>query len=268
MGKHAQIVIGAAGAGKSTYCYNMMTHMNTAMKRTVHVINLDPAAEHFEYTPSVDIRTLLTVEEVMKEHQLGPNGGLMFCLEVLLSNLAWLEEAIGDYDEDYLLFDCPGQIELYSHQPLMRNFVRVLQQRFQYRVCVVYLIDSHFITEPSKLMSGALACLSAMMLLEATHLNVLTKVDLLEPKDKELLEARLQFDPQYLLADLTHAMSPRFAALNAAFASLLSDFDLVSFCPLDPTDPDSLSLILQQIDHATQYYDDAETQIPHDLDEE
>lgn len=43
---------GPAGAGKSTYCDTMEKHMQHC-KRSVHIVNLDPAAEHFAYTPSI-----------------------------------------------------------------------------------------------------------------------------------------------------------------------------------------------------------------------
>ena len=33
---------------QSTYCSNMVKHCET-LRRTVHVVNLDPAAEHFDY---------------------------------------------------------------------------------------------------------------------------------------------------------------------------------------------------------------------------
>lgn len=68
-------------------------------------MNLDPAAEHFSYPVSVgnvlfrqhlsyaicsigpnfvygiDIRELISLEDVMEELQLGPNGGLIYCME-------------------------------------------------------------------------------------------------------------------------------------------------------------------------------------------
>jgi len=52
-----------------------------AMGRSVHIVNLDPAAEDISYTPSVDIRELISVEDVMEELDLGPNGGLIYCME-------------------------------------------------------------------------------------------------------------------------------------------------------------------------------------------
>lgn len=49
------MVMGPAGTGKSTYCKIMQEHCQNA-KRTVHVVNLDPAAETFEYEVAFDIR--------------------------------------------------------------------------------------------------------------------------------------------------------------------------------------------------------------------
>ena len=62
-----------------------------------------------------------------EELRFGPNGGLVFCMEFLMENTEWLEEALGEDDDDYILFDCPGQIELYTHMNLMRRLVDTLQ---------------------------------------------------------------------------------------------------------------------------------------------
>jgi hypothetical protein len=44
-------------------------------------VNLDPAAETFEYEPSIDIRDLINLNDVMTELDYGPNGGLIYCFE-------------------------------------------------------------------------------------------------------------------------------------------------------------------------------------------
>ena len=49
--RYGQIVMGPAGSGKSTYCSTLVKHAENC-KRRVHVINLDPAAETFEYEPT------------------------------------------------------------------------------------------------------------------------------------------------------------------------------------------------------------------------
>lgn len=75
----------------------MMQHCET-IGRPVHLVNLDPAAENFEYQPTIggfgvylrrlllmlvssDVRELITLEDVMEELGLGPNGGLIYCME-------------------------------------------------------------------------------------------------------------------------------------------------------------------------------------------
>ena len=63
--KHAQMVIGPAGSGKSTFC-NTIQEFCQNSGRTVHVVNLDPAAEHFGYTPTLDIRDLISLDDVME----------------------------------------------------------------------------------------------------------------------------------------------------------------------------------------------------------
>ena len=78
--RYAVLITGPAGAGKSTFANNFMTHLQTA-RRTAHLVNLDPAAERFEYAPSIDIRELVSLEDVMSELGYGPNGGLVYCFE-------------------------------------------------------------------------------------------------------------------------------------------------------------------------------------------
>lgn len=117
----------------------MVQHCGT-LNRSVQVVNLDPAAELFNYpvlagefgpgpdpraapppsspTPttslvltSSDIRELIQVDDVMEDPSLrfGPNGGLVFCMEYFANNFDWLEETLGHVDDDYILFDCPGE---------------------------------------------------------------------------------------------------------------------------------------------------------------
>lgn len=80
-----------------------------------------------------------------------------------------------------------GQIELYTHIPVMRQLVETLQ-KWDFRICGVFLVDSQFMIEPSKFISGILTALSTMVNLEIPHVNVMTKIDLLSKKAKKELE--------------------------------------------------------------------------------
>ncbi len=65
----------------------------------------------------------------MQEMGFGPNGALLFCMEYLLEDdSGWLAEQLEGYlEDDYLLLDCPGQIELYSHIPVFKRVAAMLQ---------------------------------------------------------------------------------------------------------------------------------------------
>lgn len=64
----------------------------------------------------------------MEEMELGPNGALIYCMEYLMENTDWLQEELNKVaPDDYVLFDCPGQIELYSHLDVFRDFIKYLQ---------------------------------------------------------------------------------------------------------------------------------------------
>ena len=80
--RYAVLVTGPAGAGKSTFSNALITHLHTS-KRTGHLVNLDPAAapDSFEYEPTIDIRELISLQDVMDELEYGPNGGLVYCFE-------------------------------------------------------------------------------------------------------------------------------------------------------------------------------------------
>lgn len=60
-----------------------MAEYASSINRVINVVNLDPAAEYFDYNPLVDVRDLIQVDDAMDDEDLhfGPNGGLVFCME-------------------------------------------------------------------------------------------------------------------------------------------------------------------------------------------
>ncbi|CAK0753587.1 hypothetical protein CVIRNUC_002232 [Coccomyxa viridis] len=261
MGRFAQLVIGPAGSGKSTYCDNIRQHCET-IGRTVHVVNLDPAADAFNYPVAFDVRDLVTLEDVMEEMELGPNGGLLYCMEYLEESLGdWLGQELQAYGEDdYLLFDCPGQIELYSHISVFRSFVDYLKSD-GWSLAAVYTVDCQFVGDPTKFIAGSLQAMSAMVQLELPHVNVLTKVDLLGDENKAALSEYLIPDPQALAQELDKNTSPGFRRLNRAVAQLMEEWSMVAFVALDYSDEECIGDVLAQIDHCIQWGEDADVKI-------
>ncbi|KAJ3615952.1 hypothetical protein Zmor_012168 [Zophobas morio] len=254
--RYGQLVIGPAGSGKSTYTSTIQKHCKD-LRRLTYCANLDPAAEYFDYDVAVDVRDLISVEDVFEELNYGPNGGLIYCMEYLLENISWLTEEIGDYEDDYWIFDCPGQIELYSHSTIVREIVEHLE-RMDFRICAVYLLDSQFIQDPSKFFGGCLSSMSAMIRLELPHVNILNKMDIIGSGiRKKELESFLAPDPRLISEELSN-VTERCRKLNEAIADLVDSYSLVSFIPLNREDPESVYQVLHHIDFAIQYGENLE----------
>jgi len=166
----------------------------------------------------LDVRDLINLDDVMSELELGPNGGLVYCMEYLLDNMDWLEDAIADFDEDYLLIDCPGQVELYTHLPVMRVICEQLQ-KLGYRVCAVSCIDATFLIDSSRFIAASMHCLSTMIQMQLPHINLLTKCDLIP--NKALLRTFYDPDMSTLVHDLNRGHGERFKRLNVAIAEMV-----------------------------------------------
>jgi GTPase SAR1 family protein len=243
---------------QTTFCQSLITHLQLN-RRSAFYVNLDPAAEHFEHQPDLDIRDLISVEDVMEELRYGPNGALVYCFEYLMDNLDFLTEGLDSLTDEYLIiFDMPGQIELYTHCPYLPRLVKFLSQ------------------------PGAL---------DIPHLNVLSKMDLIRPQMskkefKQFLvpDTTLLDDPRERARKKTsvsvdvHSADPKdkdalmsgatFQRLNAAVANLLETFSMVSYLKLECTEEDegeSVDAILSHIDHCIQFH---EAQEPKELPDE
>ena len=80
-----------------------------------------------------------------------------------------------------------GQIELYTHLPIMHQLVEALA-RWDFRLAGIFLLDAQFLIDTAKFFSGALAAMSAMLQVELPHHNILTKMDMLTRKQRKDVE--------------------------------------------------------------------------------
>jgi len=154
------------------------------------VCNLDPAAEIFKYKCDIDIRDLISLDDVMEELGYGPNGGLIYCMEFLLDNIDWLTKELSEFgDESYIIFDCPGQIELYSHLNIMTRVIEKIKASGFNHLCCVYIADAtQCAFESHKYISNTFISLATMVQIELPHMNVMTKCDLLSrPEEADKL---------------------------------------------------------------------------------
>ncbi|CAI6335191.1 unnamed protein product [Periconia digitata] len=288
MSKYGTLVMGPAGAGKSTFCSSLIQHLQNN-KRPCYYVNLDPAAEEFDFEPDLDIKDLVSLSDVMDEMSLGPNGGLIYCFEFLMDNLDFLTEPLEEVTDEYLIIiDMPGQIELYTHVPILPDLVRTLMRgSLNINLCAAYLLEATFIVDRPKFFSGTLSAMSAMLMLEMPHINILSKMDLVKGQVKHReLKRFIDPDPNLLDDDPTRKTKGEdkdelkeyedpgltssvmsgssFDRLNKAVAQLIDDFSMVSFLRLDVKDEDSLAAVLSYIDDAIQYHEAQEPKEPKD----
>ncbi|KAK7204502.1 GPN-loop GTPase [Myxozyma melibiosi] len=263
MSRVGVMVLGPAGVGKSTFCSSLLNHIQSVGRRA-HLVNLDPAAEPGEYEFTVDIRDLISLEDVMQEMSFGPNGGLLYCFEFLMNHLDWLDEEIGDYEDEFLIFDCPGQIELYTHIPVLPTLAKHLTQNLGFSLCASYLLEAPFVIDRPKFFSGVMSAMSAMILLELPHINILSKLDLIkDDMSKQQIKSFLSPDAT-LLSGINSSTNSKFYDLNRALVELIDDFGMVQFLPLDSTNSDSVAMILSYIDDITQWAEAQEPKEPKD----
>jgi len=254
--RFGQLVIGPPGAGKTTYVA-AMAELLRALGRKVAIVNLDPGNENMSYTADIEVGELVRVEEVMDRLGLGPNGALVYCMQFLVENYSWLEGRLAELPQGaYLLIDCPGQVELYTVDDSVRSLVERLVAA-DTRLAAVHLVDSHYCSDPAKFISVCLTSLTTMLQVALPHVNLLSKVDLVERFGK--LQFNLDYytevlDLEYLLDTFPEdPFTRKHKALHTALTGLVADYSLVNFLPVTVKSKERMVAASQAIDKANGY---------------
>ncbi|XP_053820533.1 GPN-loop GTPase 2 isoform X3 [Vidua chalybeata] len=234
-----QVVIGPPGSGKTTYCQAMQEFL-ARLGRSVAVVNLDPANEAPPCPCALDIGELVTLPDVMASLGLGPNGGLLYCMEYLQANADWLRDRLQALRGHYVLFDCPGQVELYTHHEALKNVFAQLA-KWNFRLAAVHLVDSHYCTDPGKFISVLCTSLSTMLHVELPHVNVLSKMDLIEQYGK------LAFNLDYY----TEVMDLSYLVDHLASDPFFRNFRRLNEKLVE--DKESMRQVMQAVDKANGY---------------
>ncbi len=75
-------------------------------------MNLDPGNDKLPYPCAVDVMSLISLESVMDEHTLGPNGGLIYCMEYLEHNIEWLQDKLQKHCKGACPFPCDRPLNI------------------------------------------------------------------------------------------------------------------------------------------------------------
>ncbi len=220
-------IVGTAGSGKSLLTSSLEKWL-VGSDLSVAVVNLDPGVDSPPYTSDVDIREYVDYGEVVQSFGLGPNGALVASLDMGISHANDLRDEIIDTERDYVLVDCPGQMELFAFRnsgPLMVSSLRGDDPALS-----LYLLDSNIARTPTGYLSSTLLGISISIRFGLPQLNVLSKPDILNETELEeivgwgnelyLLEDALEMSDEGLRREYSRAILEMLQTLDTATGSV------------------------------------------------
>ena len=156
-----------------------------------YVINLDPAVRNVPFDSNIDIRDSVNYKEVMKQYNLGPNGGILTSLNLFATKidqiLALLEKRTTPNPENLnatpiknILVDTPGQIEVFVWSASGSILLDSLASTFP--TVIAYIIDTPRTSSTSTFMSNMLYACSILYKTKLPMILVFNKTDV---KDAE-----------------------------------------------------------------------------------
>jgi GTPase SAR1 family protein len=77
----------ATGSGKTTLMQTLVAHVQSTSNRG-YVVNLDPAVTNLPFGANIDIRDTISYKKVMKDYNLGPNGGIRTSLNMFATKFS------------------------------------------------------------------------------------------------------------------------------------------------------------------------------------
>lgn len=174
---YTAFLVGTAGSGKSVLT-NALSNYLKSNEVDVVTLNMDPGVLRLPYNPDYDVREYISIDAIMSDYELGPNGALVAAVDLITSQADLIYEEINDRSPDILLIDTPGQMELFAFRP---TGVIAAKQLGGDNCALVYLMDTNLCREPYGLINSMMLSLSVQMRFFFPQLNVISKSDLVEP---------------------------------------------------------------------------------------
>ena len=154
-------------------------------------MNLDPAVRTVPFDSNIDIRDSLDYKEVMKEYNLGPNGGILTSLNIFATKIDQiiniLEKRTAPDPEKpkmkpikNIIVDTPGQIEVFVWSASGSILLDSLASSFP--TVIAYIIDTPRTSSTSTFMSNMLYACSILYKTKLPMILVFNKTDV---KDAE-----------------------------------------------------------------------------------
>lgn len=232
------IVVGMAGSGKTTFLHRLVCHTMASNLRG-YVLNLDPAVLTLPFGANIDIRDTVRYKEVMKQFNLGPNGGILTSLNLFATKF---DEVISVIEKradqlDYVLVDTPGQIEIFTWSASGAIITEAFASTFP--TVVTYVVDTPRSESPATFMSNMLYACSILYKTRLPLVLAFNKTDVANHefalewmKDFEVFHAALDADNSYtstLTRSLSLALEEFYKNLKSVGVSAVSGAGMDAF---------------------------------------
>lgn len=179
------ITCACTGSGKTTFMQRINSHLHSK-REPPYVINLDPAVRKVPFESNIDIRDSLNYKEVMREYNLGPNGGIVTSLNIFATKIDQiiniLEKRTAPNSQSpkakpikNIIVDTPGQIEVFMWSASGSILLESLASSFP--TVVAYIIDTPRTSSTSTFMSNMLYACSILYKTKLPMILVFNKTD-------------------------------------------------------------------------------------------
>lgn len=206
------IVVGMAGSGKTTFLHRLVCHTQASNIRG-YVLNLDPAVMTLPFGANIDIRDTVKYKEVMKQFNLGPNGGILTSLNLFATKFDEVVAVIERRADqlDYVLVDTPGQIEIFTWSASGAIITEAFASTFP--TVIAYVVDTPRSSSPVTFMSNMLYACSILYKTRLPLVLAFNKTDVAQHQfalewmeDFEAFQAAASSDQSYT-STLTQSLS-------------------------------------------------------------
>jgi GPN-loop GTPase len=181
---HSQCYLTTAGSGKTTFMQRINSYLHSKRQQP-YVLNLDPAVMSVPFECNIDIRDSIDYKEVMKQYNLGPNGGILTSLNLfatkidqvisLLEKRSQPPEDASTISPKHFLVDTPGQIEVFVWSASGSILLESLASSFP--TVIAYIIDTPRTSSTSTFMSNMLYACSILYKTKLPMILVFNKTD-------------------------------------------------------------------------------------------
>ena len=131
------------------------------------------------YEANIDIRDTVDYKEVMKQYNLGPNGGIMTALNLFTTKfdqvLGYVDKKAQSGQTPYILLDTPGQIEIFTWSASGAIITDALAGSMP--TVIAYIIDTPRTAAPETFMSNMLYACSILYKTRLPFILVFNKTD-------------------------------------------------------------------------------------------